>query len=170
MAASEVLRAVGVRAAPGEDALRRVRVLRLLKSGLPLEHFALELLRITLGWDEAFAQTISDLEAAGLTHEDVDAAAEGDRTAGRRRRLAGTRRVGRRLLEPCAHPGRSARARARAGALGRIRAPCSPRRAPGSRPRRRAFCARSLGGDRSLRRPRARPALPAELRLIFLGG
>ena len=74
-----MLRAAGVRAAPGEDALRRVRVLRLLKSGLPLEHFPLELLRTTLGWDEAFAQTISDLEAAGLTPEDVDAAAEGDR-------------------------------------------------------------------------------------------
>ena len=79
VAAADVLRVAGVHAAPGEDALRRVRVLRLLKSGLPLEHFPLELLRTTLGWDEAFARTISDLEAAGLTPEDVDAAARGDR-------------------------------------------------------------------------------------------
>ena len=73
VAASDVLRAAGVHAAPGEDALRRVRVLRLIKSGLPLEHFPLDLLRTTLGWDEAFARTISDLEAAGLTPEDVAA-------------------------------------------------------------------------------------------------
>ncbi len=61
VAASEVLRAAGVHAAPGEDVLRRVRVPRLLKSGLPLEHFPLELLRTTLGARESAARSYGSI-------------------------------------------------------------------------------------------------------------
>src|SRR5262249_28059595 len=78
-AALEVLRATGAECSPGEDALRRPRLQGLLDVGVPLDHFPIELLRTKLGWDEAFASTVSDLEAAGLRPEDIEARDEGDR-------------------------------------------------------------------------------------------
>jgi RecB family exonuclease len=77
-AAIEVLHSAGVAVSPGEDALRRARLAGLLKVGIPLAHFPIDLLRTKLGWDEAFARTISDLEAAGLTPDDLEARDEGD--------------------------------------------------------------------------------------------
>jgi RecB family exonuclease len=77
-AAIEVLRQAGVAVSPGEEALRRARLAGLLKVGIPLAHFPIDLLRTKLGWDEAFARTISDLEAAGLTPEDLEARDDGD--------------------------------------------------------------------------------------------
>ncbi len=71
-AAGEVLHAAGVMFTPGEEALRRARLLALFRGGLPLEHFSLDLLRSKPGWGEAFAWTIADLEAAGLRPEDLD--------------------------------------------------------------------------------------------------
>jgi RecB family exonuclease len=77
-AAVEVLHAAGVVVSPGEDRLRRARMAGLLKTGLPLTYFPVDLVRTKLGWDEAFARTISDLEAAGLTPDDLEARDEGD--------------------------------------------------------------------------------------------
>jgi RecB family exonuclease len=77
-AAVDVCNHAGVAAAPGEDFLRRARLAGLLKTGLELVHFPIDLLRTKLGWDEAFARTISDLEAAGLTPADLEARDEGD--------------------------------------------------------------------------------------------
>ena len=77
-AAIDVLHSGGVPVSAGEDALRRARLAGLLKVGLKLRHFPIELLRTKLGWDEAFARTISDLEAAGLTPGDLEARDEGD--------------------------------------------------------------------------------------------
>src|SRR5262245_17804829 len=70
-AALAVLRAAGVDCAPGEDGLRRARVTALLRAGLALEHFPLDLLTTKPGWDEAFADTIADLEATGLVPDDL---------------------------------------------------------------------------------------------------
>ncbi len=77
-AAIDVLHSAGVAVSPGEDAVRRARLAGLLKVGLTLAHFPIDLLRTKLGWDEAFARTISDLEAAGLTPESLEARDEGD--------------------------------------------------------------------------------------------
>ncbi len=77
-AAIEVLHGAGILVSPGEDALRSARLGGLLKIGLPLAHFPIDLVRTKLGWDEAFARTISDLEASGLTPEDLEAHDEGD--------------------------------------------------------------------------------------------
>jgi RecB family exonuclease len=74
----EVLRGAGVAVSSGEEALRRAHLAGLLKTGLALAHFPIDLLRTKLGWDEAFARTISDLEDAGLTPEDLEARDEGD--------------------------------------------------------------------------------------------
>ncbi|PYV13579.1 MAG: PD-(D/E)XK nuclease family protein [Acidobacteria bacterium] len=71
-AAVEVLRAAGVVFRTGEETLRASR-LSALFPGLRLVHFSLDLLRSTPGWDQAFARTISDLEAAGLGPDDLDA-------------------------------------------------------------------------------------------------
>jgi hypothetical protein len=77
-AAAEVLEAAGVSFTAREEGRRRARVLALLHGGLRLEHFSLELLQTRLGWDEAFAATIHDLEGAGFTagdlHQDGDSA------------------------------------------------------------------------------------------------
>ncbi|HEU4382132.1 MAG TPA: PD-(D/E)XK nuclease family protein [Anaeromyxobacteraceae bacterium] len=75
-AAVEVLRAAGVPFSPGEDRLRPARLLALFEERLPLEHFELDLLRETRGWDEAFASAIADLEAAGLSPSDLPDAPE----------------------------------------------------------------------------------------------
>lgn len=70
-AARAVLEGRGVAFTPGEGSLRPARLLRLFRGDLALEHFDLALLRSTLGWDEAFASAISDLEAAGLEPADL---------------------------------------------------------------------------------------------------
>src|SRR5262249_16078907 len=77
-AAIEVLGRADVALSPGEDALRRARLAGLLNAGLKLSHFPIDLLRTKLGWDGAFTQTISDLEAAGLTPDDLEGRDEGD--------------------------------------------------------------------------------------------
>jgi hypothetical protein len=64
--AEELLRAEGLEFAPGEDAVRGLRVLALLRAGIDLRHFPLGLLRAAPGWDIAFARTIGELESAGL--------------------------------------------------------------------------------------------------------
>jgi hypothetical protein len=79
-AAIEVLQTAGVRFTPGEDGLRAPRLLALFREDLPFEHFDLELLRTTRGWDDAFAAAIADLEAGGLAPGDLpeDSAAARD--------------------------------------------------------------------------------------------
>jgi hypothetical protein len=59
-----VLGAAGVAFRAGEEALRPTRLALLFHAGLPLGHFPLELLRSAPGWDEAFARTITELEAS----------------------------------------------------------------------------------------------------------
>jgi RecB family exonuclease len=71
--AREILQEVGRDFASGEEALRPARLLGLLEEDLPLEYFALDLLRSTPGWPEAFASAIGDLEAAGLVPERLPA-------------------------------------------------------------------------------------------------
>jgi hypothetical protein len=70
-AAVEVLEAACISFTAGEEGRRRARVLALLHRGLQLEHFSLELLQTSLGWDEAFARSINDLEGAGLKPDDL---------------------------------------------------------------------------------------------------
>lgn len=71
-AALEVLRVISDGFEPGEEELRATRLLALFRSDLRLNHFSIDLLRSKPGWDEAFAQTISDLEGAGFRPEDLD--------------------------------------------------------------------------------------------------
>ncbi len=71
IAAAGVLRNADVRFELGEETLRVTRLSALFRSNLTLLHFPIDLLRSAPGWDEAFAQSISDLEAAGLRPEDV---------------------------------------------------------------------------------------------------
>jgi len=71
-AAIEVLQAAGIDCVPGEEALRPARVQALLRAGLSLAHFPLELLRSRPGWDEAFARTMTDLEGTGLRPDDLE--------------------------------------------------------------------------------------------------
>jgi hypothetical protein len=60
--------------APGRgDRLRPARLLALFSEDLRLEHFDLPLLRETRGWNESFASAIADLEAAGLSPDDLPA-------------------------------------------------------------------------------------------------
>ena len=72
-AAGAVLQAAGVEFTPGEEALRASRLLALFREPLPLQHFSIRLLQEKPGWDEAFARTITDLEAAGLSPEALEA-------------------------------------------------------------------------------------------------
>src|SRR5262245_41107738 len=72
VAAVEVLRNHGVEFEPGEEALRETRLSALFRSNLSLRHFPIDLLRSAPGWDHAFAQSISDLEAAGLRPEEIE--------------------------------------------------------------------------------------------------
>lgn len=65
--AAEVLEECGIAFTDGEDARRAPRLGALFREGLDLRHFDERFLREAAGWDEAFAQTISDLEEAGLT-------------------------------------------------------------------------------------------------------
>ena len=71
IAAMEVLRGAGVELRPGEEALRETRLVALFRSNSTLHYFPIDLLRSTPGWEAAFAQTISDLEGAGLRPDDV---------------------------------------------------------------------------------------------------
>jgi len=77
-AAIEVLHAAAIAVSPGEEGLRRARLAGLLKTSLALTYFPIDLLRTKLGWDEALARTISDLEAAGLSPGELEARDEGD--------------------------------------------------------------------------------------------
>jgi hypothetical protein len=81
-AAIEMLHTAGADFVPGEAALRRARLAAVLRAGVSLAHFPLELLTSRPGWDEASAQTIADLEAAGLRPEYLETA--GGRRAGAR--------------------------------------------------------------------------------------
>jgi RecB family exonuclease len=72
-AAVAVLQAAGVEFTPGEEALRAIRLVTLFREPLPLRHFSTRLLQDKPGWDEAFARTITDLEAAGLSPEALEA-------------------------------------------------------------------------------------------------
>jgi RecB family exonuclease len=71
VAAAEVLGAARVDFRTGEEALRPARLLTISRRGVHLEHFPPQLLRDRPGWDEAFARTIGDLEAAGLRPDDL---------------------------------------------------------------------------------------------------
>jgi hypothetical protein len=68
-AAVAVLQEADVRFDTGEEAVRPARLLRLFSQDLGLAHFPPGLLRERPGWDDAFARTIGDLEAAGLRPE-----------------------------------------------------------------------------------------------------
>src|SRR3989454_7798231 len=87
-AAAEVLRTADVQFTPGEEGLRASRLLALFQRGLHLEHFLLDLLRSRPGWNDAFAQTIGDLEAAGLRPDELDAKAPGTGAPARIRDVA----------------------------------------------------------------------------------
>lgn len=78
-AAVAVLDAAGISFTPGEAALRPARLLALFRRGVELEHFPLDLLRSNPGWDDAFARTLLDLEAAGLRPDDVERAQDSAR-------------------------------------------------------------------------------------------
>jgi len=64
--AREAVTSAGVVCVDGEEDRRAARVLRCFRQGVGLGHFSLEALRTRPGWDVAFAEAISDLEAAGL--------------------------------------------------------------------------------------------------------
>ena len=69
--AMEVLRGAGFEFQSGEEALRETRLAALFRSNPTLRHFPIDLLRSTPGWEAAFAQSVSDLEGAGLRPEEV---------------------------------------------------------------------------------------------------
>lgn len=71
-AAAAVVQAADIQFTPGEEVLRRARILALFRAGLCLEHFPLQLLTTTPGWDQAFAATITELEATGLHAEALE--------------------------------------------------------------------------------------------------
>ena len=78
-AAVEVLRAAGIAFEPGEEALRRARLMAVFHLDISLRHFPRDLLRERPGWDEAFARTLSDLEGAGFRPEDLESATASER-------------------------------------------------------------------------------------------
>lgn len=69
-AATAVLDRAGVAFTSGEESVRGARIERLLGAPLPLQAFALDVLRDRPGWSDALAATLSDLEASGI---DADA-------------------------------------------------------------------------------------------------
>lgn len=79
-AADQTLRHAGVTFSTGEEALRPLRLLTLFDQGLSLRYFRQCFLQTRPGWEDAFARTISDLEAAGLRPEDLPVS-EDDRWA-----------------------------------------------------------------------------------------
>ena len=70
-AAIEILRVAGVEFDEGEEVLRPRRLLTIFRSDLELRYFDLTFIREAPGWEEAFAITIGDLEAAGLSPQDL---------------------------------------------------------------------------------------------------
>ncbi len=94
-AAIHVLQAAGVEFTPGEEALRGTRLLALFRGSVSLRHFPASLLRDKPGWDRAFAHAISDLEAAGLSPDHLDATGDA--------RLADVATVWRALDEAAGH-------------------------------------------------------------------
>ncbi len=70
-AAREVLLTAGVAFHEGEEALRPLRVRRVLGGNLRFDYFDLGQLRQQPGWDAAIARTILDLEAAGLRTDEL---------------------------------------------------------------------------------------------------
>jgi RecB family exonuclease len=72
-AAREVLIAAGEPVQPGEEALRPARLLAAFADPPALAYFKPALLRTRPGWEDAFARTIADLEAAGATPDDIAA-------------------------------------------------------------------------------------------------
>ncbi|HXG03385.1 MAG TPA: hypothetical protein VNO23_08255 [Candidatus Binatia bacterium] len=71
-----VLHAAGVQFAAGEEALRPIRLLTLVRGSLPLRHYPASLLRDRPGCDHGFARAVADLEAAGLSPDHLDAAGD----------------------------------------------------------------------------------------------
>jgi len=71
-AAVEVLRNDGVPFVEGEEGLRATRIRALFRTRLRLLYFDLALLRDAQGWEAAFARTIGELEAAGLSPEGLE--------------------------------------------------------------------------------------------------
>jgi RecB family exonuclease len=71
VAALGVLESAGIACRPGEEERRRSRLIGLFGESLGLAYFPLDLLRETPGWEDAFARTIGDLEAAGLRPSDL---------------------------------------------------------------------------------------------------
>ncbi|MBI5500832.1 MAG: PD-(D/E)XK nuclease family protein [Deltaproteobacteria bacterium] len=75
-AARETLLAAGVTFTAGEEALRPLRVRRLLRRERPMRYFDSIQLRSRPGWDDAFARTITELEGAGLSSSELLRAAQ----------------------------------------------------------------------------------------------
>lgn len=75
-AATEVLAAGGRFVTLGEEDLRVARVRALLATNLDLEYFELDKVRRGPGWAEAFAQTIAELEQAGITPDDLEVSSD----------------------------------------------------------------------------------------------
>ena len=127
-AAAEVLREAGTLFAAGEESLRPARILTLFRgSSLTLAQFPLELLRSTPGWDDAFARTISDLEAAALRPADLEAPGASDP---RPSAFATSRRSGALSTSPPAPPGRSSASSRKRPPLWRSIRPSGPSPAP----------------------------------------
>lgn len=76
VAAYETLAARGTQVTLGEEQIRPLRLRVLFRGESDFEYFDAPLLRETLGWDRAFARTISDLEDAGLRPEEIGTASE----------------------------------------------------------------------------------------------
>ncbi|MDB4952716.1 MAG: hypothetical protein JWO36_285 [Myxococcales bacterium] len=70
-AARAVLDHAGIAHRIGEEARRPLRLRKLFRLGLPLETYHAEALR-TPGWEEAFASSIEQLEAAALRPDDLE--------------------------------------------------------------------------------------------------
>lgn len=85
VAAHEVLRSAGVEFDSGEESLRRLRLRDFFDATPDLDYFPGPLLRDTLGWDDAFARTIGDLERAGVAASDLSAGPEARRLGDIRR-------------------------------------------------------------------------------------
>ncbi len=109
-AAVDVLHGAGVEFSAGEDTLRSARLRELFRTELPLRYFNLQSLRSNLGWNEAFARTIAQLEHAGLRPDELAQAADEPR-------LPDVAVIWRRLDEAAGHSWTSGRVFAEAAAL-----------------------------------------------------
>lgn len=70
--AEEKLRETGVIFQTGEESRRRSRVRIAFRMTTDLQYFQAELLATAPGWDTAFARTIDELEAAGVSFRDLE--------------------------------------------------------------------------------------------------